>query len=58
MPKLTAITQPLLLAKLAYGRLGDFIIHGQLLQTGIYKEMKLPALHSICRILVKKRSNI
>jgi GntR family transcriptional regulator, rspAB operon transcriptional repressor len=54
MAKLKAITQPLPLAKLAYERLRDSIIHGQLLPGEVYNEMALAKDLGISRTPVRE----
>ena len=52
--KLKAMTQPLPLAKLAYERLRNSIIHGQLLPGEVYNEMALAKDLGISRTPVKE----
>lgn len=54
MATLRAITQPLPLAKLAYERLRDSIIHGQLLPGEVYNEMALAKDLGISRTPVRE----
>lgn len=54
MTKLKAITQPLPLAKLAWERLRDSIIHGQLVPGEVYNEMALAKDLGISRTPVRE----
>jgi DNA-binding GntR family transcriptional regulator len=54
MPKLKAISQPLPLAKMAYERLRDSILHGQLVPGEVYNEMTLAKDLGISRTPVRE----
>lgn len=54
MPKLKAISQPLPLAKMAYERLRDSILHGQLVPGEVYNEMNLAKDLGISRTPVRE----
>jgi DNA-binding GntR family transcriptional regulator len=54
MPKLRAISQPLPLARMAYERLRDSILNGQLLPGEIYNEMALAKELGISRTPVRE----
>jgi DNA-binding GntR family transcriptional regulator len=54
MIKLRALTQPLPLAKMAYERLHDSIIHGQLRRGEVYNEMALAKALGISRTPVRE----